>query len=151
MGGRREVSIIFYRPVTRSDLKRERSFFRGSVSSFLQLVVASWYRWSAIDCMRQMPLFIHIKFVIIIQRIQVSVAYPAQLGGFGWTRKVIKAGESRKTARRFGREQRETYFSRGFTARTRACCALPTKPPCYAGYRLPVSLEHSFDTPTSGL
>ena len=41
MGGRREVSIIFYRPVTRSDLKRERSFFRGSVSSFLQLVVAA--------------------------------------------------------------------------------------------------------------
>ena len=41
MGGRREVSIIFYRPVTRSDLKQERSFFRGSVSSFLQLVVAS--------------------------------------------------------------------------------------------------------------
>ena len=40
MGGRREVSIIFYRPVTRSDLKRERSFFRVSVSSFLQLVVA---------------------------------------------------------------------------------------------------------------
>ena len=39
MGGRREVSIIFYRPVTRSDLKQERSFFRGSVSSFLQLVV----------------------------------------------------------------------------------------------------------------
>ena len=25
MGGRREVSIIFYRPVTRSDLKQERS------------------------------------------------------------------------------------------------------------------------------
>ena len=42
MGGRREVSIIFYRPVTRSDLKQERSFFRGSVSSFLQLVVAEW-------------------------------------------------------------------------------------------------------------
>ena len=41
MGGRREFSIIFYRPVTRSDLKQERSFFRGSVSSFLQLVVAS--------------------------------------------------------------------------------------------------------------
>ena len=43
MGGRREVSIIFYRPVTRSDLKQERSFFRGSVSSFLQLVVALSY------------------------------------------------------------------------------------------------------------
>ena len=42
MGGRREVSIIFYRPVTRSDLKQERSFFRGSVSSFLQLVVANF-------------------------------------------------------------------------------------------------------------
>ena len=40
MGERREVSIIFYRPVTRSDLKQERSFFRGSVSSFLQLVAA---------------------------------------------------------------------------------------------------------------
>ena len=40
MGGRREVSIIFCRPVTRSDLKQERSFSRGSVSSFLQLVVA---------------------------------------------------------------------------------------------------------------
>ena len=39
MGGRREVSITFYRPVIRSDLKRERSFFRGSVSTFLQLVV----------------------------------------------------------------------------------------------------------------
>ena len=39
MGGRREVSIIFYSPVTRSDLKQERSFFHGSVSSFLQLVV----------------------------------------------------------------------------------------------------------------
>ena len=41
MGGRREVSIISCRPVTRSDLKQERSFFQGSVSSFLQLVVAS--------------------------------------------------------------------------------------------------------------
>ena len=43
MGGRREVSIIFHRPVTRSDLKQERSFLRGSasVSTFLQLVVAS--------------------------------------------------------------------------------------------------------------
>ena len=40
MGGRREVSVIFYRPVTRSDLKQERSFFRGSVLSYLQLVVA---------------------------------------------------------------------------------------------------------------
>ena len=40
MGGRREVSIISYRPVTRSDLNQERSFFRGSVSTFLQLVVA---------------------------------------------------------------------------------------------------------------
>ena len=40
MGGRREVSITFYRPVTRSDFKQERSFFRGSVSTFLQLVVA---------------------------------------------------------------------------------------------------------------
>ena len=41
MGGRREVSIISHRPVTRSDLQQERSFFRGSVSTFLQLVVPS--------------------------------------------------------------------------------------------------------------
>ena len=40
MGGRRDVSILSHRPVTRSDLKQERSFFRGSVSTFLQLVVA---------------------------------------------------------------------------------------------------------------
>ena len=39
MGGRREVSIISHRPVTRSDLKQERSFFRGRVSTFFQLVV----------------------------------------------------------------------------------------------------------------
>ena len=41
MGGRRELSIIFYRPVIRSDLKQERSFIRGSVSTFSQLVVAT--------------------------------------------------------------------------------------------------------------
>ena len=40
MGGRREVSIISHTPVTRSDLQQQRSFFRGSVSAFLQLVVA---------------------------------------------------------------------------------------------------------------
>ena len=40
MGGRRGVSIISHRPVTRSDLKQERSFFRGRVSTFFQLVVA---------------------------------------------------------------------------------------------------------------
>ena len=49
MGGRREVSIIFYRPVTRSDLKQERSFFRGSVSTFLQLVVAFLVTRSTIE------------------------------------------------------------------------------------------------------
>ena len=40
MGGRREVSILSHRPVTRSNLKQERSFFRRSVSTFLQMVVA---------------------------------------------------------------------------------------------------------------
>ena len=40
MGGRREVSIISHTPVIRSDLQQERSFFYGSVSTFLQLVVA---------------------------------------------------------------------------------------------------------------
>ena len=40
MGGRREVSIISHTPVTRSDLQQERSFLYGSVSTFLQLVVA---------------------------------------------------------------------------------------------------------------
>ena len=40
MGGRREVSIISHGPATSSDLKSERLFFRESVSTFLQLVVA---------------------------------------------------------------------------------------------------------------
>ena len=40
MGERREVIIISLRHVTSSDLKQERSFFRRSVSTFLQLVVA---------------------------------------------------------------------------------------------------------------
>ena len=41
MGGRREVSIISQRPVNSSDLKHERVFFRESVSTFLQLVIAT--------------------------------------------------------------------------------------------------------------
>ena len=45
MGERREVSIISHRPVTRSDLKQERSFFRGSVSTFLQLLVALYLEY----------------------------------------------------------------------------------------------------------
>ena len=40
LNGREEGSITSHRPVTRSDLKQGRSFFRGSVSTFLQLVVA---------------------------------------------------------------------------------------------------------------
>ena len=40
-GGRRKVSIISYGPVNTSDLKQEGSFFRGSVSTILQLVGAS--------------------------------------------------------------------------------------------------------------
>ena len=45
MGGRREVSVISHRPVTSSDLKRERLFFRWSVSTFLQLVVPTFLEW----------------------------------------------------------------------------------------------------------
>ena len=40
-GGRGEVSILSHRPVTSSELKQDRLFFRESVSTFLQLVVAS--------------------------------------------------------------------------------------------------------------
>ena len=36
----REVSIYIHRPVTSNDLKQERRCFRGSVLTFLQLVVA---------------------------------------------------------------------------------------------------------------
>ena len=49
MGGRKEVSIISHRPVTRSDLQQEGSFFRESVSTFLQLVVAFIVTKSAIE------------------------------------------------------------------------------------------------------
>ena len=41
MEGRRDVSIISHRPVTSRDLKQERLFYHGSVSTFLQLVVGS--------------------------------------------------------------------------------------------------------------
>ena len=44
MGGRREVSILPHRPVTSSDLKQERLCFCESVSTFLQLVVATGVR-----------------------------------------------------------------------------------------------------------
>ena len=40
MRGRREIIITSHRPVTSSDFKQERQFFRRSVSTFLQLVVA---------------------------------------------------------------------------------------------------------------
>ena len=39
-GERTEVSILSHKPVTSSDLKQDRLFFRGSVSTFLQLLVA---------------------------------------------------------------------------------------------------------------
>ena len=45
MGGRRAVSVISHRPVTSSDLKHETLFFRGSLSTFLQLVVPTFLEW----------------------------------------------------------------------------------------------------------
>ena len=39
--GGAERGLISNRPVTSSDLKQEKSFFRGGVSTFLQLVVAT--------------------------------------------------------------------------------------------------------------
>ena len=63
MGGRREVSIIFYRPVTRSDLKWERSFWRGSVSSFLQLVVARQTRDTDTTDIVDTP--VHVSYCLI--------------------------------------------------------------------------------------
>ena len=44
MGGRREVSIISHRRMSNNDLKQERSFFRASVSTILQLVAAQLVR-----------------------------------------------------------------------------------------------------------
>ena len=44
MGGRRGVTILSHRSVTSSDLKQDRLFFRESVSTFLQLVVASNFK-----------------------------------------------------------------------------------------------------------
>ena len=54
MGGRREVSIIYHRPVTSSDLKQERSFFRGSVSTFLLLVVAQFEELTLVSSQSEM-------------------------------------------------------------------------------------------------
>ena len=44
MGGRRDLSIILHRSVTTRDLKKERAVFRWSVWTFLQLVVACYWR-----------------------------------------------------------------------------------------------------------
>ena len=41
-GGGGGVTILSHRPVTSSDLKQGRLFFRESVSTFLQLVVAGF-------------------------------------------------------------------------------------------------------------
>ena len=46
-GGRGEVSILSHRPVTSSDLKQDRLFFRESVSTFLQLVVTYFIPWNS--------------------------------------------------------------------------------------------------------
>ena len=46
-GGRGEVSILSHRPVTSSDLKQDRLFFRESVSTFLQLVVTYFIPWKS--------------------------------------------------------------------------------------------------------
>ena len=47
-GGGRGVTILSHRPVTSSDLKQDRLFFRDSVSTFLQLVVALTSRFPTI-------------------------------------------------------------------------------------------------------
>ena len=47
MGGRREVSIISHRPVTRSDLQRERLFFReGCLNIFSSGYLSPSYPYS---------------------------------------------------------------------------------------------------------
>ena len=69
MGGRMKVSIISDRPVTSIDLKQDRSFFRCSVSTFLQLVVVPPFQdlfclmlmtYSVVVAMPK-PLITHIK------------------------------------------------------------------------------------------
>jgi len=69
MGGRREVSIISHRPVTNSDLKQERSFFRASVSTFLQLVVA----WKQ-EMILKLTIFINwsLEYIFVFKAIQPS-------------------------------------------------------------------------------
>ena len=65
-GGRREVSILSHRPVTSSDLRQDRLFFRESVSTFLQLVATSckkylrhctvfWLKWPVHDILCLWP------------------------------------------------------------------------------------------------
>ena len=54
MEGRRKVriKILSHRPVTNRDLKQEKSFFRWSLSKFLQLVVVLSSEW-LLDCKGQ--------------------------------------------------------------------------------------------------
>ena len=74
MGGRREDSIISHRPVTSSDLKEERSCFRGSVSTFLQLVVACFKEFAGgFKPVRKGEIFCINNDVISLNYIAVSI------------------------------------------------------------------------------
>ena len=79
MGGRREVSIIFYRPATRSDLKQERSFFRGSVSTFLQLVVAISLLSTSVYTLKFNPLLL---LLFLALKVQVVMRFTAKKRGW---------------------------------------------------------------------
>ena len=65
MGERREVSVTSHRAVSSCDLKQERSFFRRSVSAFLQLVVA-------LDCFIFNKLKIRITLCLIFIKIMLK-------------------------------------------------------------------------------
>ena len=53
-------SIISHRPVTSSDLKQERSVFRRSVSTFLQLFIAQWETALLLTLLTNLKLFLYV-------------------------------------------------------------------------------------------
>ena len=58
--GRKVFSIISHRPVTSSDLKQERSVFRRSVSTFLQLFIAQWETALLLTLLTNLKLFLYV-------------------------------------------------------------------------------------------
>ena len=73
MGGRREVGIIYHRPVISSVLKQERSFVHGIVSTFLPLVVACFEEWTLVLSQSEIEKYFECYFFLTVKTVYTGV------------------------------------------------------------------------------